>query len=286
MTDWAEEWGTIDLVKQTVTLVEIVEMFGFEIDQNDKIRPPWRPDERTPSCHIYIDHYYDYGSGEYGDLFNFIKKIQPEDDLKTIISAIWNRALRSGREPGDVPPEVPRDIVDFTDEVQMYPLDPVRFPLGIRLDGDTALIPHREPGLVYGVKTRGPAGKRAWPGSQFTHRLYDPHGWNNTHAGGMVRDVVICEGESDSWAMDRATSDYVNVLALPAGASAWKDHWLKDLNGYDNVWLCMDNDRAGDAALTKLTGKIGYERARALKVPQLYNDAREAIEAGWEPRIG
>ena len=96
---------------------------------------------------------------------------------------------------------------------------------------------------------------------------------------------MITEGESDAWALIWATARSVDVLALPSGSSSWKDHWLDDLTCYDRVLLCMDNDRAGKQALDKLLLKVGYSRAEPLRVPQLYTDAREAVEAGWRPEV-
>ena len=75
------------------------------------------------------------------------------------------------------------------------------------------------------------------------------------------------------------------TFALPSGASSWKDAWLEDLEQYEKVYLCMDNDRAGQAARDKLTRKIGWLKAEQLRVPPLYNDAREAIAAGWRPTL-
>jgi hypothetical protein len=283
MTDWTEERPTFELVKRTVTLPEVVEMLGLELDSSDKIRPPWRPDERSPSCHIYTDHFYDYGSGTYGDLFDFVQLIDPDVPLSKVLWLIWNRALGSGKEPGDVQAEPVREIVDFTPELSAHPSWslPVNDPYGRRADGETMLVPHREGKVTYGVKTRGPDGKRAWPNSMFTHRLYDPWGWASL---ALFDHIVICEGESDCWALEDALPE-ARVLALPSGAGAWKDHWLKDLNGYDEIHLCMDNDRAGKSALDKLISKIGHDRAKPLRVPQLFNDAREALEAGWTPQL-
>jgi hypothetical protein len=155
-------------------------------------------------------------------------------------------------------------------------------PASVRWSGNDMLIPHQDQDGVYGVKVRAPDGtKTSWPGSQFTHRLYDPTGWQ----GEPCPTVVICEGESDCWALNaHFTGQYVSVFALPSGAASWKDAWLDDLRDR-TVYICMDNDRAGQAARDKLTRKIGYLRTEQLWVPPLYNDAREAIGMGWMPEL-
>ena len=279
---------TIDLVKETVSLTEVAEMLDLDIDNTGKIRPPWNPDERTPSCQLYESDFYDFSTGRWGDFVDLVRAVygETEEELPTgkIIRLVWNKALRSGHEPGDVEAKPVKVLHDFTDELLSHPnIEPDMGPFGVRLDGITQLIPHRDENGTYGVKTRGPAGKTAWPGSQFTHRLYDPYGWNPTLPVGG--DLVICEGESDSWAMCRALPGDVRVLALPSGAAAWKDFWMDDIEMFRRVFLCFDNDRAGKQATDKVLRKVGWAKGHTLKVPGLYNDAREAIEAGWAPQL-
>lgn len=163
----------------------------------------------------------------------------------------------------------------------MFGFDVSRFGI-VETDGDI-LVPHRDPEGVYGVKIRQAAGgKSSVPGSQFTTRLYDPYGWAPRPPTPVC---VITEGESDCWAMDWALGPDTDVYGLPSGASCWKDHWLDDLEPYHTVWLCFDNDRAGKQALDKVTRKVGWAKARELRVPDLYTDARAAIEAGWVPAL-
>ena len=316
--DWTDrdEWYAvpfeekIDIIKSAVTLPDVVEMFGYDLERGDKIRPPWNAGERTASTHIYEDHFYDYSSGKHGDVFDFMKEVDLADEdgegqVRTISKMMYDikeRAVNCGKEPGDVEPVVVRKLENLADQM---PSGPVPFcagvdvrPFGLMQDGaGTVYVPHEEyvqdpsyesTGIlghrVYGIKLRSMTGaKSAVPGSQFTHRLYSPRGWN----AGLHRSMscVICEGESDSWAMWWQMHDKgIDVFALPSGAAAWKDHWLDDLAPYRNVYLCFDNDRAGKSALDKVSRKVGYEKAHTLKVPGIYNDAREAIQAGWVPR--
>lgn len=282
VTDWTDEQPTLELVKQTVTMAEVAEMLGYDPDLNDKIRPPWNEQERTPSCQLYEDHFFDFASGRWGDFVDFIQAIDPDISHSQAIWMVWNKALRVGKEPGDVDAQPVRQLLDFTLDLEQHqPLNGLD-PYGRRSGGGVMLVPHREPGRVYGVKTRSPGGaKGAWPGSQFTHRLYHPYGWV---LDGNRTEALICEGESDAWALTE-TLPGIEVFALPSGASSWKDHWLKDLERYEIVWVCTDNDKAGKDARDKLSRKIGFGRVEQLRVPALYNDARDAIEAGWTPDL-
>jgi hypothetical protein len=308
--DWEDQddWNGLDLaekaamLKSTVTMTEVVELCGHDVTK-DKVRPPWNPTERTPSTHLYEDHFFDYGSGKHGDIFDWIVEEhiaagEEPPSLAKSIKYLRTLALKGGKEPGDVETQPVRTLENLIWEMPEEPvtrlldLDVTWFNLRRGSDG-TIYVPHFEPQapkgtpeLVYGIKLRFPDGRKgSVPGSQFTHRLYHPYGWRFLHRGATA---MIVEGESDSWAMVSTgmPNDLgVDVFALPSGASAWKDQWLQDLEPYSQILLCFDNDKAGKQALDKVTRKIGFDRAKELRVPQLYNDVREAVKAGWEPSL-
>jgi hypothetical protein len=293
MTDWSEAQPTIELLKQTITVPEVAEMLGLEPNSAGKITSPFNPDERTPSLHLYEDHWYDFSTGKHGDAIDLVQVYDPEMTVPVALQKIWYRALRAGREPGDVEKLPVRQVQDFTEELayrharQEALSDGTPIPANCRIEGmdGSLLIPHADQDGVYGVKVRHASGKKdAWPGSQFTKRLYDPHGWDPedwTYRGAQA--CIITEGESDCWAV--RSFNLAPTFALPSGSSSWKDSWLEDLEPFTKVYLCMDNDRAGDAARDKLTRKIGYLKVEQLRVPPLYNDAREAIAGGWKPSL-
>lgn len=288
--DFCELEHTPELAKSMLTVPELLEVYGFEVGASGKFA---LRDERTPSTHAYEDHYWDFGSGEGGDLIDLVMKLEG-CTFNQALSKVIHKALKAGREPGDVERHPVREVVDFTEQLAVHgnvvgsawreftSLNP---PRNCKIDyGNQAmLIPHRDGAGCYGVKVRGWDGsKSAWPGSQFTKRLYDPQGWADPDSEG---DCVICEGESDCWALTSVLPDSVAVLALPSGASCWKDHWLADIQLAQRVFICMDNDRAGQQAREKIASKVGHLRAEQLRVPPLYNDAREAIAAGWRPAL-
>ena len=292
----------VDIVKSAVSLPDIIEAVGYDIDSTGKIRPPWNQTERTPSTHVYEDHFYDYSSGKHGDMFDFMAELDrisnDEGEVRTIgkmLADIRKKAINAGREPGDVEAVVVRKLEELVDLMPSTPcpmvagVDTTQFHVRQSPDG-TIFIPHGqlvnggdEP-VVHGIKLRSPVGKKtSVPGSQFTHRLYSPTMWKRL---ARSYSCVITEGESDSWAMWHAVNHLrIDVFALPSGAAAWKDHWLKDLEPYGRILLCFDNDRAGKQALDKVTRKVGFDRAKTMSPPGLYNDAREALQAGWVPPL-
>jgi DNA primase len=131
-----------------------------------------------------------------------------------------------------------------------------------------------------GVKIRRFDGsKSALPGSTFT-RLWQTR--RGSHS------AVICEGETDALAM----AHYVNnppladiaVYSLPAGAGKWDPKWAEELQKYSQVWVCMDNDTAGQQATDKILRSMSWRWDR-LVVPGLYNDCEEALRNGWQPKL-
>lgn len=297
MTDWAEQRPTIELVKQTVTVPEVAELLGLEPNSQNKIASFDNPDERTPSLHLYEDHWWDFAAGKGGDVIDLVQAAHPGTTVEQAVRQLWTRALKAGKEPGDVEREPVRQVVDFTGTLEYaFPVVPVTFeatwearlgvrpPRGCRGSADELWIPHRDLEGTYGVKVRRADGsKDALTGSQFTKRLYDPDGWRPRRFSWA--QCIVAEGESDCWALSGVFRWTAPVLALPSGAQSWKDSWLTDLEPFEKVWICTDNDRAGEQAREKLTGKIGYLKAEQLRVPPLYNDAREAIAAGWKPQL-
>lgn len=288
--DKCELEHTPELAKSLCTIADVLDLYGIPLDGNNKFA---LREERTPSAHAYDDHFWDFGAGEGGDVINLVMQIEGCTFGQALYRLI-HKALKGGLEPGHVERQ-PRDLVDFTEQLNgltyYKPLvDAWEERLGVPIPSNCRhqatvdlLIPHQDAEGVYGVKVRGADGsKSAWPGSQFSKRLYDPAGWVDYSPGA---ECVIAEGESDCWALAQYLPVHVKAYALPSGAGTWKDHWLEDLESFDKIWLAFDNDRAGEQAREKVTRKIGFLRTEQLRVPPLYNDAREAIAAGWRPDL-
>ena len=286
----------VEFVKGRIGPLDLADMFDLEL-HSDKIHSPFNEADRTPSCHLYEDGWFDYSTGRYGDVI---------DLYIALTGKSWGAALNrlgAGAERMDVDPDrirrEPTVLPDLTERWQLMPqctsigdrfrnaLAPVseRFLTElwacneIKEQFGSMFVAHWHGGVVRGIKVRGPGGKSAVPGSTFMAGLYRPL---PDHSESGV--AVITEGESDCWALIDRTID-AEIFSLPCGAGVWKDAWLEQLAGYDKIYTAFDNDRSGQAATEKVRGAIGWGRWDELKVPTLYKDVREALAAGWEPKL-
>ena len=282
---------------------DLADMLELEVAR-DKIISPYNPDERTASCHLYEDGWFDFSTGKGGDVIDLYRALTGAN-LGRAVNKLLEGSVRLDADPDRVvhkPVELPDLTGQFQHSIEMGRLEGGRrADWASRLPGvspthlglleinqllavwpNMLMIPHWHDGKVRGIKIRNADGtKSAVPGSTFACGLYkaDPH--NN-----RADIAVLVEGESDCWALTRHfIVDPVHVFALPGGAGLWKDAWLKDLEGYDTIYTAFDNDRAGRQATEKVRSAIGYGRWKELKVPTLFSDVRDAMAAGWIPKL-
>lgn len=286
--------NTAERVRASFPVPEIAEELGLEIE-GDKAYC-FLHDEHTPSLHLYEDHWYSYCCGKGGTVIDLVMEW---------FGCSFGRALAwfaEGQDLEDLEPRVTVErelkvVRDFTDQMRAMTVHPgqehhefakTRWPYlyshdwipGVPVAGGLA-FPHIHDGQTTGIKYRLFNGsKTSEPGSVFTVGLYRPYG---LIAPDVSDRLVIAEGETDTWALQCHFGGSVVVAGLPSGASTWRDDWVpRDM---PEVYVCMDNDKAGKEALERIVRSVGFDRARELKVPALYNDASEALAAGWSPTL-
>lgn len=288
----------IEYVRGAISPLDLVEQLDDIEVVSGKIRSPQNPQERTPSCHLYEDHWYDYSTGKGGDVLDLYMALTGAK-LPRAVDKLLRWADSDDLDPDRVRKYQPAEPPDMTEQFRHHQRDshgnwdlwmeklvPINswtinslvesWHLAV-MDG-TMFIPHWHDGRVRGIKTRALDGRKAAvPGSTFACGLYWPH---QVLAGDVL---VIAEGESDSWCLYQALE--CDVAALPGGAGLWKNAWLDELDQYSTVYTAFDNDRAGQQATEKVRKAVGWDRWRELKVPTLFNDVREAMAAGWEPKL-
>lgn len=296
----------IAVIKSSVTPLDLADMLEIPV-VGDKIVSPFNPDERTASCHLYEDGWYDFGTGQHGDVVDLYCKLTGVSVGKAV-NRLLEGAQRLDVDPDRVrrvavePPDLTLRFQDFHGSGFWQPwaaaMKPLRFEdlrrlhnslqIGLTPDGVTMAIAHWQDHVVRGIKLRSITGaKSAVPGSTFACGLYQPFLIAHDQA-------IITEGETDCWAL-QATGIEADILSLPSGAGLWKDAWLAQLDPYQRIYTAFDNDEAGKRATDKVERAIrnwrpveGMEyndRWRQLKVPSTAKDVREALANGWKPRL-
>lgn len=63
-----------ETVKESLTMCQVAQHFGYEPNRSGFIHSPFS-NERTPSCKLYHNSFYDFSTNTGGDLINFAAKI-------------------------------------------------------------------------------------------------------------------------------------------------------------------------------------------------------------------
>jgi len=306
-------------IKEKFSVPDVANELGLEI-VGDKTFCLFH-DEATMSMHLYEEHWYSYCCGEIGDVLklvmsyydcSFRRAIHWFIDGQTDEDIAARPTVKLSRE------KVVTDLSEMYDSmrrgVTQRHEDMVlrRWPYlsahgawpGTPFEGGWMNAHWDGEDRVVGIKLRHFDGsKSAVPGSTFSAELYypKPPDWGRLDrdypsARRSVADpaakvcgprtMVLCEGETDAHAMLVALGEWSGtaiVAGLPGGASKWDPGWVGD--SFREVYVCMDNDRAGRSALDTIRRSVGWDRVRELKVPGLYADACEALDAGWSPTL-
>lgn len=106
-------------------------------------------------------------------------------------------------------------------------------------------------------------------------------GWDATPKD--ARTGALMEGELDAMSMVQYGLDDIAFLSVPFGGGTGAKHqWLENeydrLSVFDEIFLCLDNDAAGQAATNELLERLGRHRCRIVQLP--YKDANECLQHG------
>ena len=100
-----------------------------------------------------------------------------------------------------------------------------------------------------------------------------------------AREVVIAEGEIDAMTLYQYGFPAVSV---PFGAGKgdkqqWVDYDWNELERFETIYLCMDNDKEGRIAVEELVNRLGVHRCRVVTLPE--KDANDCLIAGVPPEV-
>ena len=296
----------LDWIKSHVDMRQVLEMCGIDPpDRQHKIRSIYNPKERTPSMHVYAEHYYCYATGRGGDQVQFVRDYKGMRMREAVEFLTGGGDPLSRRIELDIPTELPdfteifRGAREDTTETTMklfvalierkWPtLSPEDiFGFGSKLVDQQLWTPHwhhTDKGwVVRGIKTRRlfTGVKRAVTGSTFKEGLYV--------CASRVREgrAVLVEGESDTWCLTKA-APRVDVFGLPSGAGTWRDVWRNELLGYDEIGIALDTvsskgepDKAGIEAIDRVAGSIKSAGGCVTILDVPGGRVAEAVAQGW-----
>lgn len=97
-----------------------------------------------------------------------------------------------------------------------------------------------------------------------------------------ARKVAICEGE-----LDAMTLHQVGIPALSVNAGAGNHQWIDNdwerLDRFSEIYLCYDNDDAGQKGAREVANRLGAERCRIVYFGE-HKDANDALMAGFDAK--
>jgi len=137
-----------------------------------------------------------------------------------------------------------------------------------------AVFPYLRDGELINAKYRNPEDKRDMRqegGAEpclFGWHLIDPR----------ARTIAICEGE-----IDAMTLHQVGIPALSVNAGAGNHQWIDNdwerLERFSEIYLCYDQDEAGQKGAKEVANRLGLDRCRVVAFDKA-KDANEYLQAG------
>lgn len=284
-----------DQVKSTVTMSEALDILGFEQpNRSGKIRSIQNPGERTPSLHCYERDWYDYSTGEGGDVIDFAMKargLSYHEALERLSGRRLDPMVVKKRQPAPkkaanltetfvsepwASPEGYRAAETFVSSKWPYLTLSDVLGFDVKATETELWVPHTDSdGIIRGIKRRTfeNGSKYAVTGSTFTSQLYRVRFLLDTPL------AVLVEGESDLWCVEKyiRINDLhrlVFVYALPAGAATWRSEWKDQLAQHRHTFICLDDDLAGHQAAKRIIDEL----PSASRINPLGGRVAESIE--------
>lgn len=91
------------------------------------------------------------------------------------------------------------------------------------------------------------------------------------------RTITICEGELDAMTLWQYGHPALSAFS-GAGNLAWIENEFPNLDRFDEIYICFDDDDAGKQGAAKIVERIGRDRCALVKLPR--KDANDCLLAG------
>lgn len=130
-------------------------------------------------------------------------------------------------------------------------------------------------------KYRALAEKKFWSNENPIPCLFGWQAITDNH-----RNVVIVEGEIDCASF---WEKGIAALSIPKGAGSgekqsWIDYEYDRLARFDEIFVCMDGDKAGQEAKNEILKRLGRDRCKVVDL-HVYKDPNDVIMAGDDLQV-
>lgn len=145
-------------------------------------------------------------------------------------------------------------------------------------DGNTLMFPYHRNGELINVKYRNIYDKK----KMWTETAAEAILFNHDQVGQNEHFLIICEGELDAMAL----FEYgIEAASIPMGAGnfQWVENEWEFLERFKKIYICFDNDPAGQKPLYSLVHKLGAWRCRQVILPA--KDANDCLKNGVPTEI-
>ena len=139
--------------------------------------------------------------------------------------------------------------------------------------GKYAMFPHIRNGELCNYKLRNITNKKDMRVAGGCEQML----WGWQAIPDNSRSIVICEGELDAIALHQYGHPALSVFS-GAGNHAWLDNEFPNLERFDDIYLCLDDDEHGKAGCNTLIERLGRDRCLVVTLPK--KDANDCVIAG------
>ena len=292
----------LEAIKSKTDMIATAQSLGLDIRKaGDRCVSPLRPEASNPtSFRVFKDGWFDYGSGQWGDVIDLVAEIKYNGDKgKAVRELARNAGLDSSGADGwwDYTNQLNARIATYQQNLTASDYDYLHSrgiqdktisELRIGRDPDGRLvIPYIKNGYTAYYCTRAMPGCK-YPESKYRKMRTDDHnanivwGWDSVLRGGDT--LIIAEGAFDAISF---WQEGYPVLSAITGFFSGKQiaDVLSAARQFKRVFFVYDNDKishAGDKFAEKMARILLKERIPFIvgHVPDEYKDVSEYYEAG------
>lgn len=296
------EMYDLELIKAKTSLVAVAQSLGLNIRKaGDRCVSPLRPGATNPtSFRVGEEHWFDYGSGRWGDAIDLLAEVKYDSDKGKAIRELARQAgIEADEADGwrDYTQRLNNEVAFYQQKLTHEDFDYLHrrgltdetiseLRIGRNSEG-RLVIPYIKNGYVAYYCTRALPGCK-FPDSKYRKMPIDTHnanivwGWDSIMRGGDT--LVIAEGAFDAISF---WQEGYPVLSAITGFFSHKQlaDVLSAAKQFKRVFFVYDNDkvsRAGEKFAEKMARILLKERIDFIvgHVPDEYKDVSEYYEAG------